>query len=530
MYHILLFISLLAFQNLAFSQDDELKKSLEKIDRLFYLLNNNYVEKIIPNNVAENAIKGALKELDPHSYYLTADEIKEANESLQGNFEGIGIQYFLDNDTMLILSAIPDSPAEKAGVIPGDRLIYVDDSLVAGNNKKSKDFSKFLKGKKGSEITLKLLRKNTKDLITISMKRDKIPVSSIPCSYMINSNTGFIKVTKFTATTMNDIDDAFRKLKKAGMDNLILDLQDNSGGYLMTAIDMADEFIDDKKTIVYTEGYNSPRKDYDSRKKGSFETGNLVVLIDEGSASASEIVAGAIQDLDRGIIIGRRSFGKGLVQNTYYFSDGSAVRITTARYHTPSGRCIQRPYDKGKDKYYEDLRKRLERGELVNQDSIKFPDSLKYFTGNHRIVYGGGGIMPDLFVPFDTISNDTTIKKLNAKNLVYTFAVHYIDDNREVFNEKYKTFEIFEKDFKVNSDIISSFSKYLKSKNLILDFDKLSTPVKKNISISIIANIARVRWDQREYTIIRNKEDFAVRKALDVLSGMNTKSILGFKE
>jgi carboxyl-terminal processing protease len=529
MHRSIILYALLFIPSLSFSQDDDLKKSLEKLDRLLYLLNNNYVEKINSKKIAEDAIKGALKELDPHSYYLTADEIKDANESLQGNFEGIGIQYFLENDTMIILSAIPDSPAEKAGVKPGDRLIFVDDSLVAGTNRKSKDFSKFLKGKKGSDVTLKLMRKKSSDLVTVTMKRDKILVSSIPCYYMVNSNTGYIKITRFTATTMNDLNEAFRKLKKSGMENLILDLQDNSGGYLMTAIDMADEFIDDKKNIVYTEGANSQRKDYDARKKGSFEEGNLVVLIDEGSASASEIVAGAIQDLDRGIIIGRRSFGKGLVQNTYYFSDGSAVRITTARYHTPSGRCIQRPYDKGKDKYYEDVRKRLEKGELVSADSIKFPDSLKYYTGNKRVVYGGGGIMPDLFVPLDTVVNDSTLKKLSSKNAVYTFAVHYIDDNRDSFNERYKSFDSFEKSFVVDSNLIVLFTNYLKNKNIVFDYAKLSDSVKKELINSIMANFARVHWDQREYTIIRNKQDFAVLKALDVLANMDTKSILGYK-
>jgi carboxyl-terminal processing protease len=525
--YILQLLALFACPLALFAQDEDWKKSEEKFQRMLQLIKSHYVEKVQPDKIAEDAIKGVLKELDPHSYYMNSTEIKEANEPLQGNFEGVGIQYHFEDDTLLVLNVIHDGPAEKAGVLPGDRIIYAGDSLISGAKRKTKDLTTFLKGKKGTEVVLKILRRGNDGFLTLSVKRDKVPIYSVPAYYMATEDIGYIKVTRFAATTMKDLQSAIKKLKKEGMKALILDLQGNSGGYLNTAVEMADEFLDKDELIVYTEGLNSAKKNFMSTKNGHFTEGKLAVLIDEGSASASEIVSGALQDLDRGIVVGRRSFGKGLVQNTYYFADGSGARLTTARYFTPSGRSIQRPYSKGKEKYYEELRKRLERGELSNADSIKFPDSLKYKTKSGRTVFGGGGIMPDIFVPIDTLMNDSALKALNSKNLYYIYAIHYVEENRKELNKKYSDFEKFDKSFEVDSAIVSGFEAFAKTKEVSVSVNELEAEKARRLKNTLRANIARVLWDIQEYTIIINRQDKNFLKAIEAISNDSLNKLIG---
>lgn len=525
--YFLLFLAILIFPMSLFAQDEDWKKSEEKFERMLQLIKSHYVEKVQPDKVAEDAIKAVLKELDPHSYYMNSTEIKEANEPLQGNFEGVGIQYHFEDDTLLVLNVIHDGPAEKAGILPGDRLIYAGDSLLSGAKRKTKDLTTFLKGKKGTEVALKILRRGNEGLLTLNVKRDKVPIYSVPAYYMATEDIGYIKVTRFAATTMKDLQSALKKLKKEGMKALILDLQGNSGGYLNTAVEMADEFLEKDELIVYTEGLNSAKKDFLSSKNGHFTEGRVAVLIDEGSASASEIVSGALQDLDRGIVVGRRSFGKGLVQNTYYFADGSGARLTTARYYTPSGRSIQRPYSKGKEKYYEELRKRLERGELSNSDSIKFPDSLKYKTKSGRTVFGGGGIMPDIFVPIDTLMNDSALKALNSKNLYYIYAIHYVEDHRKEMNKKFPDFEKFDKSFEVDAAMISAFEAFAKTKEVTIAMNDLPGDKLERLKNILRANIARVMWDIQEYTVIMNRQDKNFQKAIEAISNDSLNKLIG---
>ncbi|MCG9910256.1 MAG: S41 family peptidase [Flavobacteriales bacterium] len=499
------------------AQTDNLGESLQKIHRLFSILDNNYVDNYNAKKATEDAIRAILKELDPHSNYLTADELKSSNENLKGSFEGVGITYNNDDDTLLVLSTVENGPADKAGICPGDRIIFVGDSLIAGINISGERLSSLLRGKKGSEVVLKIVREDYADTLIFKVKRDKVPVESVTSYYMINSDIAYIKVIRFGAQTADDLKSAIKKLKKQGMQHLVLDLRGNPGGYLHIAVEMLDEFIDKNELILYTEGKESKRKDYFSKSGGLFEDGRLAVLIDENSASASEIISGAVQDLDRGIVIGRRSFGKGLVQNTYSFADGSAARITTARYYTPSGRCIQRPYSQGKEKYYEELKKRFDNGELTSLENIQLPDSLKFLTKSRRVVYGGGGIMPDIFVPIDTLASDSLVKILNQKNLLYRFSVKYADKNRKELSKKYPSFDSFKIHFKTQPEQLDQFKKFCEDKGFPIQWDEISTPVIRYTEHMIKANIARVLWNTTEFTHISNEIDPVIQTAVQAL-------------
>jgi carboxyl-terminal processing protease len=496
------------------AQDEFTGESLQKLHRLFSILDEHYVDDYNSQKVTEEAIRAILKELDPHSNYLTAEELRTANENLSGSFEGVGITYNNDDDTLLVISTQEDGPADKAGICPGDRIVFVDDSLIAGISINTTRLSTLLRGKKGSTVVLKVLRDERADTLVFNVKRDKIPVESVTASYLIDEETGLVKIARFGAQTAEDMKEAIKKLKKAGMRQLILDLRGNPGGYLHVAVDMCSEFLEREELVVFTEGRESRRKEYFSKGKGVFDEGKLAVLIDENSASASEIVSGAMQDLDRGIIIGRRSYGKGLVQNTYPFSDGSAARITTARYYTPSGRCIQRPYNEGKDKYNEEIKRRMESGELLSADQIKIPDSLKFYTKAGRTVYGSGGIIPDIFVAADTLENDSLIKTMDRQNLFYRFAVKYVNKHRKELGKKYPTPETFKKDVVADEAIREAFSEYLKSKEKTITWANCTPAVVNYMTNRIKANMGRVLWDNEFFITLLNEEDPAIIAAI----------------
>jgi len=435
--------------------------AMRKVGIALAAIENFYVDTVNSNQLAENAITGLLEKLDPHSAYLSADEVKEADEPLQGNFDGIGIQFNMLTDTLYVIQVISGGPSEKVGILPGDQILFVNDTLIV--KMKNTDVMKRLKGPKGTVVNVKVLRKGNPQLLNFKITRDKIPVYSLTSSYMIDKKTGYIKLDRFAKTTYDEFKDAVDKLQAQGMENLVLDLQDNGGGYLESAIELANEFLKPGSLIVYTEGTHQKRQDARSDNSGSFKNGKLVVLVNEYSASASEILSGAIQDWDRGVIVGRRTFGKGLVQRPIPLPDGSLIRLTTARYYTPTGRSIQKPYTKGDaEAYAKELIDRYNRGEMLSEDSIHFPDSLKYNTLiRNRVVYGGGGIMPDYFVPIDTTSainvagNTTLYRELYSRSILYKYVRSLIGDNREKYRKQYPTFDSFKKNFTVTDNMVN---------------------------------------------------------------------------
>jgi carboxyl-terminal processing protease len=411
--------------------------SNDKINRILDIIEDDYVDTINRDALIEEMIPTLLQKLDPHSVYIPARDLAKANEPLQGNFEGIGVSFNMITDTVLIMSTISGGPSEKIGIMAGDKIIYVGDSLVAGKKIPDQDVIKMLKGPRGSKVTVKVLRKGTAEMIPFTIVRDKIPLFSVDVSYMMSGDVGYMKISTFAMTTYDEFLKGLRELKNEGMKKLILDLRGNSGGVMEAATMIADQFLPEGKLIVFTKGKSKPREDLKATSEGEFEEGELVILIDEWSASASEILAGAIQDNDRGTIIGRRSFGKGLVQEPVMFRDGSGMRLTIARYYTPTGRSIQKPYNEGIEKYYEDLDNRYMNGEFEQADSIHFRDSLKFITPGGKTVYGGGGIMPDIFIPLDTSGISRYFIIIRNSGLLYRYAVKYTEDNRKKL-EKYK--------------------------------------------------------------------------------------------
>lgn len=433
-------------------------KETEKLDYLLYYLNNNYVDTLNTHKIVEEGIRSMLKELDPHSVYISKEELKEMEEPLVGNFDGVGIQFNILEDTIVVVNTIVGGPSEKLGILAGDKIVKIEGENMAGIKIKNKDVISRLRGPRGTIVKVSIFRKGLRNLIEYSINRDKIPLTSIDATYMVDPETGYIKLSRFSATSDTEFLEGLEKLKKQGMKNLIFDLTGNGGGYLQTAVEIVDQVLSDGNIVVFTKGKTlGSRTDYSSTSKGIFEKGKLIVLIDEGSASASEIVSGAIQDLDRGLIIGRRSFGKGLVQNSFPFPDGSAMRLTTARYYTPAGRCIQKPYEQGVDDYYDDLNKRFKHGEFTNRDSISFADSLKFYTTGKRLVYGGGGIMPDLFIPLDTSENSKYLTDVYRKGLFNTFALKYVDQNRESIRKQFPDFKSYKLGFKASDALLNDF-------------------------------------------------------------------------
>lgn len=496
------------------NSDDE----LYKLQIAARVISTFYVDTIQKSKLVENAITGMLNKLDPHSVYISSDEVQRMNEPLEGNFEGIGIQFNILQDTLLVVNPIPGGPSEEVGVRAGDRIIYVNDTLVAGVNLTNKIVFQKLRGKKGTIVTVKIARMGTPKLIEFSITRDKIPIFSMDAANMLTSDIGYIKLNRFSATTHDEFLQGIEKLKKQGMKKLVLDLQGNGGGYLQTATKIADEFLSKDHLIVYTKGQNSPEHKFTAIKRGVFENGKLVVLIDEGSASASEILSGAIQDWDRGVVIGRRSFGKGLVQRPFNLPDGSIMRLTTAKYYTPTGRLIQKSYEGGKEKYHDDLLTRYNHGELTNADSIHFPDSLLYRTLiNKRAVYGGGGIMPDIFVPLDTTTYSNYHRDLVAKGIVNKFILTYLDHNREQIKNNYIDIDNFINNFECSQPMLDSLINY-GEKNEITFNEKEFLLSKKSIALQLKALLGRNLFSLSDFYRIINQDDKVIKQAIEILT------------
>ena len=514
-----LFLATIAFTSVA--QNSIRSKSdvqLYKLSVAARTIGAYYVDTVNKEEIVEDAIKAMLEDLDPHSVYMNSDEVKRMNEPLKGNFEGIGIQFNILNDTLMVVNPIPGGPSEKVGILAGDRIIYIDDEMVAGIGLSNKTVTDKLRGDKGTEVTVKIKRNGTKKLLEFTIVRDKIPIYSLDAAYMVNENIGYIKLNRFSGTTHTEFTAALDELKKDGMKSLILDLQGNGGGYLKAAIDLADEFLSNNKLIVYTEGINSPRQTFRATKGGKFEKNELVILIDESSASASEILTGAIQDWDRGLVVGRRSFGKGLVQRQFNLPDGSAMRLTTSKYYTPSGRLIQKSYEHGRAEYRKEIINRYNNGELISEDSIHFPDSLRYKTlVLNRTVYGGGGIMPDIFVPIDTSVITDYHRNLVAKGVMNKSVLNYVDKHREELNNLYPDFTKFDSKFLVTQDMLDELiANGEKAKVEYNDEEfKHALPL---ISAQFKALVARDIFDISEYYQVMNEQDDIFLKAVEVLS------------
>ncbi|MDR0413242.1 MAG: S41 family peptidase [Dysgonamonadaceae bacterium] len=530
--------------------------AMGKVNFTIKAIENLYVDTIDKNKLAEEAIISLLERLDPHSGYMTPEEVKEMNEPLQGNFEGVGIQFNMLTDTLYIVQVIPGGPSEKVGIAAGDRIVMVNDTLIAGVGMKNTDIISRLRGPKGTLVNVKIMRGNNPNLIPFKIIRDKIPIYSLDASYMIGKETGYIKLNRFAATTYDEFKTALNKLLASGMKNLILDLQDNGGGYLNSAIDIANEFLEKGDLIVYTEGAHQRREEARATKKGSFKSDKIVVLVNESSASASEIVSGALQDWDRAVLVGRRTFGKGLVQRPIPLPDGSMIKLTTARYYTPTGRSIQKPYKNGKsDLYNREVIQRYNRGEMISADSIHFPDSLKYNTlVTQRTVYGGGGIMPDYFVPLDTTRFSEIHRALIASGILHKFVMNQIDKNRDLYHTQYKTFKSFKANFNVGESMLESLlemfrqedfemsgkasllineegepeetgpagttenqDKKTSSKLTAADMEQFEKS-KPLVKLQIKALIARDLWNMNEYYQIINEENEFLEKAIEIIN------------
>ncbi|MDX9928730.1 MAG: S41 family peptidase [Bacteroidales bacterium] len=490
----------------------------DKISSMMALVEAKYVDTVNRNELEETAIPAILKKLDPHSVYIPARDLSRANEPLQGNFEGIGISFNMLTDTILVISTIPGGPSEKAGLLPGDKIIYVNDSLVAGVNIPDDDIVSMLKGPRGSTVRIKILRKSTPDLISFEITRDKIPIHTIEVAYMIDESTGFIKIANFAITTFDEFMESLMKLKASGMKKLIVDLRSNAGGVMDAAIMIADQFLAEGQMIVYTEGRAYPREEIKATAAGEFHEGDLVIIIDEWSASASEIVAGAVQDNDRGTIIGRRSFGKGLVQEPIMFRDGSGLRLTIARYYTPTGRSIQKPYDNGFDEYYNDLNDRFTRGEFAVADSIHLPDSLRFVTPGGRTVYGGGGIMPDIFIPIDTAGVTPYFIRVRNGALIIRYALRYTEDNREKLSE-FSSIKDLE-NYLDNQGLLEKFIAFAEENGIRRDDNDLKISGDL-IHIQVKAYIARNILDNEGFYPIWQELDSTLKIAIDYLDGRN---------
>lgn len=482
-------------------------------------IKNLYVDTVNENKLVEDAIRGMLEKLDPHSSYSTAKETKAMNESLQGSFEGIGVQFNVAKDTLLVIQPVAKGPSEKVGVLAGDRIVSVNDTTIAGVKMSQEDIVRRLRGPKGSIVKLGIVRPGIKGLLAFHVKRDKIPIETLDAYYLIRPGVGYIRIGSFGATTYEEFMRALMKLQLQGATDLILDLQDNGGGYLQAAVRVANEFLRRNDLIVYTQGRNADRQEFRAQGDGGMLTGRVFVLVNEFSASAAEIVTGALQDQDRGIVVGRRSFGKGLVQRPIEFADGSMMRLTVAHYYTPSGRCIQKPYTKGDNANYEkDLDNRFKNGELYSADSIHLNDSLKYQTlRRKRAVYGGGGIMPDYFVPLDTTQFSRYNRELAAKRIIVNANIQYMDKHRKELKKKYPSFAEFNKKYQVPQALLDEIvAEGEKQKVKAKDQKELKTSL-ASIKIQLKALVARDLWDMSEYFHIMNQNNHVVQKALVLL-------------
>ena len=482
-------------------------------------ITNLYVDSVDEKKLVEDGIRGMIEKLDPHSSYSTAKETKQMNEPLQGSFEGIGVQFNMVQDTLLVIQPIVNGPSERVGILAGDRIVSVNDTAIAGVKMSREDIMKRLRGAKGSKVRLGIVRRGIAGILKFTVTRDKIPVKTLDAAYMIRPQVGYIRIGSFGLTTYEEFMNAVDGLKVLGMKNLILDLQENGGGYLMAAVQIANEFLRHDDLIVYTQGRTVPRQDYRANGKGKLIDGKVLVLINEYSASAAEIVTGAIQDQDRGEVVGRRSFGKGLVQRPIDFADGSMIRLTIAHYYTPSGRCIQKPYKKGEAlDYAMDIEKRFEHGELYSADSIHFADSLKYKTlRKQRIVYGGGGIMPDYFVPLDTTLYTRFHRQLAARSYIINANLKYIDNNRKQLKKQFASFGDFNARYEVPQSLVDDVLQTAeKDKIKPKDDNELQTTLPQ-LRRQLKALVARDLWDMSEYFQVINETNPIVEKAVELM-------------
>lgn len=518
---IALLVCMLTFFSVA-AQREVPMLQIQKLNQTIYAISNMYVDSVKIDKLVEDAIEGVLKELDPHSTYIPAKEVQRMNEGVEGSFEGIGIQFQMLNDTLLVVQTISNCPAQKVGVLPGDRIIDVDGKPIAGVKMQNSDIMKLLRGKSGTEVRVAINRSGVPKLIDFVIIRGKIPIYSLDAAYMITPTIGYVKINSFSSTTMDEFHKAMGELKKAGMQQLILDLQGNGGGLLDASVKLCDEFLGDGKMVVYTQGLNQPKYTSRATSAGCFENMYMVVLVDEYSASASEIVSGALQDWDRAIIIGRRTFGKGLVQRPVPLLDGSMLRLTVARYYTPSGRNIQKSYAEGIEKYQKDVIERFNHGELQHADSIAFPDSLRYKTlRSGRTVYGGGGIMPDIFIPLDTSRFTAYHRNVVAKGAFNKTVVEFIEKNRKAIEKKYGSFENFQATYEIGDELLNRLVENGKKVDIKFNEEEfeLSKPLMR---LQMKALIARDIWTNGDYFKIMNTEDEIVKKAIDVLKNYST--------
>ncbi|MBL7801706.1 MAG: S41 family peptidase [Chitinophagales bacterium] len=490
----------------------------EKLREMMRLINNYYTDTVDNEKIANAAIVKMLEELDPHSAYIVQKDVKRNEEPLVGNFDGIGVTFQIWKDTIMINEVISGGPSQKVGLMEGDRIVKINDTMVANIKIENEGVIKRLRGPKGTQVKVGVVRRSAKGLLEFTITRDKIPVYSVEASYMAAPGIGYIKVIRFSATTMNEFRQAMEKLKAQGMESLIMDMEGNSGGYLNTAIQLCNEFIPiEKEPIVYTEGVHAKKEEYFSNGIASFPKGKLVVLIDEGSASAAEIFSGCMQDLDRAIIVGRRSFGKGLVQKPFSFADGSLVRLTVAHYYTSSGRCIQRPYNEGKKDYYDEYSKRLKSGELFGADTTHFPDSLLYFTKNKRKVFGGGGVVPDVFIPIDTSVNSEYYQQIRRKGVLNNFCTEYVDVNRNKLKERFPTAEAFVMNFDPKTEVIELLFAKADKDSIARDSAQIarSMPLFLNQTKSLIA---RNLFDNNTFWEVANQSNTSYKKAIELIN------------
>lgn len=502
-----------------YSRSNSASRQQQKLLMVENIVNNLYVDNVDEEKIVENAVRGILENLDPHSSYSTKEETTSSQETMQGSFSGIGIQFNMQKDTLYVVQTIAGGPSEKVGILPGDRFIAVDDSIIAGRKLKNTDIMKRLRGPKGTKVNIKVKRGSNAELLEFRITRDDIPLNSIDAVYIADGKTGYIRLSRFAATSYKEFKDAITKLKKQGMQQLILDLTDNGGGYMQIAAQIANEMLNRGNLIVYTQGRKSPRQNLNADGSGTFRTQKVVVMINQFSASASEILSGAVQDWDRGVVVGRRSFGKGLVQREFLLPDSSSFRLTIARYYTPSGRNIQKPYVKGdREDYDKDIIDRYNHGELQSADSIHFADSLKHTTLRlHRTVYGGGGIMPDVFVPLDTTQYTDYHRRLVAKGIIPQFALRYVDKNRADLKAQYPDAQKFIKEFTVTDEMLNNLVDAGKAEKV--DFDKSQFAKSKEMLRTFVkAAIANDLFSTGAYFQIVNEQNDIYKEALSIIN------------
>lgn len=498
------------------------ENAIRKVQMAQMAITSLYVDSVDEGKMAEDAIRGMLEKLDPHSSYSTPKEVKALNEPLAGNFEGIGVQFNMVDDTLLVIQPVTNGPSEKVGITAGDRIVTVNDTAIAGVKMSREDIMRRLRGHKNTKVKLGIVRRGIKDKLYFTVTRDRIPVNSIDAVYMIRPGIGYIRIGSFGATTHREFVNAVTQLKSKGMKDLILDLQDNGGGYLQAAVDISNEFLQRGDMIVYTKGRRIPSYDYVAKGNGMLLDGKVVVLINDYTASAAEIVTGAIQDQDRGMVVGRRSFGKGLVQRPIDLPDGSMIRLTVAHYYTPAGRCIQKPYEKGKPiDYAMDMNNRLKHGELMNADSIHFADSLKCFTlRKHRTVYGGGGVMPDYFVPLDTTIYTDFHRQLAAKSIIINSSLRYIDNNRKKLKRQYPSFDTFKAEYEIPKAFVDEIIAEAEKQNIKPKDDGELQRTLPYLALQLKALVARDIWDMSQYFSVFNEKNAIVQKGLEVIADM----------